>query len=215
MARDDWYRRSEWSEQDAAEFFKRLARARSPSNKAQYLLCQAQHLLQAGKALPAISLVERQLREFPDKIWKSSAHTTLAECYVELDNPMDAVLNYRHALRAEEEFPHSYGTAWLDYPILVLKKQMVELYVEIGDVLVSRNPEMFLTFPMCHYKWEAAMAFLNEHQSNTSGARKHAQKALKAMGRTSSGFRYHQGLGLVTSPIEGIHDRLVQLASDS
>lgn len=57
MGRDDWYRRTTWTSEDAEAFFDRLNRSRGLESKAQYVRIQALDLEEAGLIEPASSLL--------------------------------------------------------------------------------------------------------------------------------------------------------------
>jgi len=81
----DWYRRKTWTENDEAEFFAKLNRARK-DGRAQYLKIQAIELIETkktGLVNVAETLLNKYFDEFPeDNFNKSSCLSQLGEIHL-------------------------------------------------------------------------------------------------------------------------------------
>src|SRR5687767_11207341 len=119
----EWFRRTTWTDTDAADFEARLKRSRGVDRKAQYLRIQAGHLLAVGDpklTSVALSLLDRQTAQFPDPLFLSVAHSMRAEALLELGRSEEAVEAYQLALLAREAFPQVRTDAHLGFAELVI-----------------------------------------------------------------------------------------------
>src|SRR5437660_2551800 len=135
MNREDWYRRSTWTERDRDEFNARLKRSRGAANKAQYLRIQALYLAEAGCHEGAIELLDQMFAEFAERIQLAQAHAQKADSLAKLGQTETAIREYRAALQAERDFPNVRTQAWLDFGWFVVEKQLTALYSEVLQVL--------------------------------------------------------------------------------
>lgn len=175
-----------------------MSRARSSSNKAQYLRIQAIHLKDGGTPellRAALELLDQLLKEFPQRTELAIAHMTRAECLTGLNRTDEALDAYRKALSAQRAFPNAGTNAYLGFGELVLALQRADLYREALDAieeLGADNP-----FPVLQYRAAAISAWISEARGDLAAARKFAETALAAASKTESPFRYHRNLGLV------------------
>jgi tetratricopeptide (TPR) repeat protein len=115
MGRNDWYRRSTWTNRDQDEFFQRLNRSRSLSSKVQYLIIQAQCLRNAGgekNIRAALELLDMYFNvRGDDEFFDASALGTKALCHFALEEYDAAIDCYRKTLSrpAEISMPQAAG----------------------------------------------------------------------------------------------------------
>jgi tetratricopeptide (TPR) repeat protein len=211
--RSDWFRRSSWSPEDRADFESRLRRSRTAFHKSQYLRIQAFHLVNDAKPPlheAALELLDRLLKEFPDKSQLGEAHRQRAACFLAMRRPDDALGAYRDALAAERTHPGIEGHAYLELAELVLSLQRVDLYGEMLELVTRRGrPEIF---PVARYRAFGVAAFLAERLGRIADAQSFAEQALSAAAQTKSPFRFHPTLALVDETDESVQRHLWQLA---
>ncbi len=211
MSREQWYRRTTWTEQDRSEFFQRLFRSRGQFHKAQYLRIQAFYLVQAGEVCPAMELLKRLFDEFAEKSQMPHAHLQMAECHLALNNFDDALDEYRASLAAELKCPGIRTNVWLAFPWLVVVRTMRHLYPEARQFL-DWGKSHLATFPIEQFQLAAIQSFMAADEGQLEAAGQFARIALEAAGRSHSGYRYHAKLGLVENLDIEIRDRLERLA---
>jgi tetratricopeptide (TPR) repeat protein len=215
MGRHDWYRRTEWTEDDRRGFFERFDRSRTANSKAQYLLIQAQSLLSTGArelALAALELTERMIAEYPEKAFLAGAHYNRARCLVALGRDGDALSSYRQSLAARRNFPGMQDMAYLDFAWLILDRARHDLYDEALQVLDEFSGRD-LVLPLYAYRAAAARSLLWVAKRDLLRAATYAREALAAAAKTESPFRYHRSIGLVGQPEESLHTTLIALAA--
>jgi len=78
MSKQDWFRKTTWSEADQADFWSHLRRSRTIFNKAQYLRIQANYL---SNRFPTVSLelIEVMIKDFPSRFELASAELLRGE----------------------------------------------------------------------------------------------------------------------------------------
>jgi tetratricopeptide (TPR) repeat protein len=209
---EDWYRRTEWSANTEADFFARLSRAR-PEMRAQYLRIQAVHLHQAGGAArlrKALELLERMLRDYPQRSEIAAAHFSRAECLSVLGQIDEALQALRSALAAERDAPNWRTRAYLSLGMLAIRHRRADLYDEVLVALDDFGGREL--FPREQYEAAAIRAIVLDARGAHEGAVAFAKQALDAAARTDTGLRYHPSVGLVRDPDPRIHDELKRLA---
>jgi tetratricopeptide (TPR) repeat protein len=212
MARDDWFRRTTWSEEDERTFFARLARSRSSFHKSQYLRIQAGSLAATGReplVRVALDLLQRLFADLPEPSELESAHLQAAQCHEQLGNLLPAVEHFRLARQAQSRYPNSDAGTALEFPWFVVEHRLSSLYDEALDSLRAAH----LAFPVQSFKAAAIRAFVAEARNHHQAASQHALEALEAAGRKQSQFRYHRSLGLVGEEYESVIARLRKLAA--
>jgi hypothetical protein len=93
----------------------------------------------------------------------------------------------------------------------VAEQGLTERYDDALQVLDARKAD--LAFPVQHFIWHAAKALILSTQGEAVQARSEAQIALAAADQSSSGFRYHQSLGLVGESHRELQERLRALSA--
>jgi tetratricopeptide (TPR) repeat protein len=193
----EWYRKATWSAADREDFEAHLKRSRGVYNKSQYLRIQASHLQGAAPPLyrEALSLLERVLGEWRDDSQVASALFQKAECLLELDGFDTAAPVFREGLEFETQRPNARTNAWVIFPWQIVKHQRSELFDEALRWLASSPTGS--TFPVDQFRVSAVLAIVKMKQGDLKFAKSCAADAQKAAAADSSGFRYHQKLGLV------------------
>jgi len=145
-----------------------------------------------------------------DHFDQAQAFVERAEAYITLGN-LDAALNsYEAALERERVYPQLQTRAYLDFPLLIVMRQLSELYsraMEILDATQSR-----LMFPIDRYHAHGIRALILDEWGKREEAKNNAALALAAASETQSGFRYHQGVGLVPTASNDLAYRLEAIA---
>lgn len=206
MSRGDWFRHAKWDAEIAADFEAHLGRAR---DKVQPLKIQAALL---AKTYPevALRLLDRYF-ESGDTLFLADAYTTQARARAALGDISGAVESYAAALSREAEFSNLKTNSFVEYPLLVAEHGLTERYGDALRVLAAREAD--LAFPVQHFIWHAARALILSARGEPKQAKSEAQMALAAADRSSSGFHYHQSLGLVGNSYHELRERLSDLSA--
>jgi tetratricopeptide (TPR) repeat protein len=205
MARDDWFRNTEWNNAIEEAFFAKLRRAR---DKAQYLRIQACTI---AKSHPEVALrLLDQYFNLGQHFDRAQAHVDRASAYLSLGDIEAAFKAYESALAIEEQFPSLQTNAYLELPFLVACSGTSGRYEQAMNLL--RHHKSRLTFPIDHFRWHASQALILSELNQAPTARIHARQALQAASEDHSGFRYHRGIGLVREQHEDLRSRLCKLA---
>lgn len=197
----DWFRKTTWTASDREDFEARLKRSRGVYHKSQYLRIQASHLQCAVPPLyrEALALLERVLTEWRDDSQVAPALLQKAECLLEIEGFDAALPVFREGLEFEMNHPKSRTGAWVAFPWQIVKHQRVDLYDEALRWLAS-SPTGSI-FPVDQFRVSTVLAVVKMKQGDVVFAKSCAADAQKAAAAESSGFRYHQKLGLV-GPME-------------
>ncbi len=212
MSREDWYRRSTWTDRDREEFNDRLRRSRGAGNKAQYLRIQAGYLAEAGLPAEAIELLDRMFSEFPERIQLGEAHLQKAECLGKLGQIAQAIQEFRSALQAQRDIPNVQSKAWVIFPWFVVEYQLTELYDEATAVLEEFRDDSWPAFPDIRYRYCVVHSLVAEAYGDLPTAREYAIQALAEAAKDNSGLRYHPTIGLVGSLGNRFEKKLRSLA---
>jgi tetratricopeptide (TPR) repeat protein len=209
---DDWFRNRTWSKSTSEAFFKRLNRARTPENKAQYLRIQAYHLMKEGKPSdlePAIDLLRLQLDSYPSRLQTAITWDQLAECYSRLDQPEAAIGAYREAFNAMRAFPNVRTNSAEAYAEFSIRCDRPDLYAEAISLLAEFPSDDL--FPVRTFRRHACLAVMLHANGRGEEAAQHRAIALKAAEADSSNARKHRKLGLVGREQRWLINRLNQL----
>lgn len=212
MAKNEWFRRTSWSNGVAQDFETRLGRCRTSYNKAQYLKIQALTLLEAEDRLlvvPALELLSQLLAEFPDESQLEHAHLLTARCHEQQGDLGQAMEHFRLALSAQLIYPNSDAGTSLEYPWFVVHHGIKDLY---DDALQTLNTAR-LAFPVQFFKAAAIRAQVAESRDDGNTASRYAAEALAAAAQTQSQFQFHQSLGLVDDFFIPVVNQLRRIAS--
>ncbi len=206
MARDDWFRHTEWNADTEASFFGKLSRAR---DKKQYLRIQASTIAPHCPEV-ALRLLDHYF-ELGDHFDQAQAHVDRASAYLALGDTDRAIAAFEAALLREEQYPKLLTQAYLDLPFLIASRGIKPRYEQALQLLQHFRSR--LMFPVDHFRWHAAHALIASAQGQTSAARDHARLALDAAAQDHSGFRYHPNVGLVGPHYEHIREQLSAAAA--
>ena len=206
MARDDWFRNTDWDSAIEAALFDKLSRAR---DKRQYLRIQASTLAR-GRPQVALRLLDKYF-DLGDHFDHAQAHVDRASAYLALGGVDRAIAAYEAGLAREEQYPNLLTQASLDLPFLIASLRITSRYQQALGLLERHRSR--LAFPVDYFRWYAAHALILLAQGSTSLARAHAQVALQAAAKEHSGFRYHPSLGLVGSQYDDIREQLSTAAA--
>lgn len=190
MARDDWYRNTDWNDTVSSAFFDKLKRAR---DKSQYLRIQACTLAKAHPKV-ALDLLDRYflLGEHFDM---AQAHVDRATAYLALGDLDAAISAYEMAIERERAFPNLRTGASLDLPYLIALNGISDRFAQA--LSMRSGPTDGLVFPVARFKHHAARAMILR-SSDQAAAAEEARLALESAALDHSGFRYHAKLGLVS-----------------
>ncbi|NNC47750.1 MAG: hypothetical protein HKO13_04870 [Sphingomonas sp.] len=134
MAADEWYRQTEWTEEGAALFEEKIARARS--QKAQYLTLQAYHLLDARPDV-SLKLLDRAdaADQAGDGFEQARINTFRAEANLRLGQIEDVLAAYKRAMKRQDGSGVIYTSAALDYAFIVSYFEIAEEYRHALQIL--------------------------------------------------------------------------------
>jgi hypothetical protein len=198
MARDDWFRGPAWDEQEQAEFFRRLARAR-PVNRQQYRRIKAHGLLRGGDATPvqaARELLEANLADpLIHEHERVIALAMLARDYLRTNDLEAAEHHFRLALAVPTESGYNEEEE-IDLAEILIAKAAPEALTEARRLLDARS-ETQPAFVSSRFRLAVARAKLAVLEGNTRSAAIEAQTALALSRETHSGFAKHPKIGLV------------------
>lgn len=218
MAKDDWHRRTTWTDSDQREFFERLNRSLTTYNKAQYLRIQAGTLAaQDDRALwqAAIELVKVLVDEYPDESQLALAHNVAADCHLKLGDEGSAIASLRQSIEAMRTYPVIRTNAVESLGWIVATRRRKELFDEVMELFDEFDIPQRLHFPNQRFRFFTVIALIVGELGSPADAQRHAQNALDASDVSDSSLRYHKNLGLVENTDPEIISRLRKLASRS
>lgn len=209
MAKDEWFRRTRWTDADQAEFFARLERSRSLYHKSQYIRIQAAHLQQVGLIQESLQLLQRLQAEWPHPSQLAAACAQEAQCHLLMGSIDLAIDAYRRSLELERQ--HGGGSnARIEFAWLIATRELAECYDEALRALSEASlPPLF---PIDQYRAAGARALILGATGDPESAKRFARVAIEAASQDDSGLRYHKRLGLVHNPDQRIYDRLSRMA---
>lgn len=194
----DWYRRKSWTENDEAEFFTKLNRARK-DGRAQYLKIQAIELISTEKKellKVAEILLNKMLTEYPeDDFNKSSALHNLGKIYKQNGDEIKAIQYYKKAIDFEKIYPNVQTLAYLDFSELIVKTKATSEYNEVEKILMEKQPK--IVFPVEKYKVNSILSIINKYNNKVDKAELYAKLAEESATVETSGFKYHKLLGVL------------------
>jgi tetratricopeptide (TPR) repeat protein len=206
MARDDWYRRTSWSDADEQDFFERLGKSRSTLHQSQYLRLQAVTLVETKQPRlirVALRLLERLFAEYPDPSQLAAGHLHAAECYEKLGDFPRATEQFRRALEAQALPQAPDVGVTLAFPWFVARHGLSDLYDEALRTLNKAD----VVFPVQIFREAAVRAIVADDRGDQPSAAQHARRALDAAGLKRSPFG-HPSVGLVGPEYREVFERL-------
>lgn len=194
----DWYRRTTWTKTDEEEFFQKLHRARS-WGRPQYLMIQATTFVATGDPGlldAAESLLAKYFAEYPDdKSNRSSCFNLLGDVHRLRRQFEAAIENYKRAVEFEKEYPNVQTDAFLQFAELVVKLDKRDHFKLAERVLMKGKGDA--DFPADRYRIFSLLAIICYANGKKEKGDGHVATADRAAAATSSGFQYHQSLGVV------------------
>jgi tetratricopeptide (TPR) repeat protein len=214
MAKTEWFRRTTWSAEDAADFAARLKRSRGMFHRAQYLRIQALHLERTEEGsllLVALGLLQQLITEYPDPSQLAEAFHQHATCMVALGDIEGALTAYHKSFEAQRRYPKGHTNAYRDFGELVTSLGRSDLYDEV--IALEKEFGGKDLFPAHQFQTAKTHALILAERGQLEDARHFAQIALAATAATESPFRYHRKLGLVDRAAAQVLQRLRELAA--
>ncbi len=211
MAKEDWYRNTEWNSSIETAYRAKLSRTRGM--RPQYLQIQASLL---AKKYPdaALGLIDEYFQTYSDFV-VPSAFCARADAYISLGRVDEAVVAYKKALEWEEAHPNFITNARIDLPTLIAEKRLETEYDYALSVLTERFKPSDHSWPSMRYYWNGCCSLITYERGQKSEAREFAERALRAAAETESPFRYHRSMGLVKETTDDFGQRLKRIARPS
>ena len=214
MARDDWYRRTSWTESDAEAFHERNRRSRGVSNKVQYLRIQAETLLtEASPPLPqeALDLLNLALESSSETLHHAPVLDCAGRCLHALGRASEAMEHFFAALQCQRTHPGIQTNACFHLGRLVAEQRATEHY----DVCLEALEEFGApVFPWHAYMTNGIRAHIAAARGDQVLACEFARAALEAAEVSDSGLDWGRDhLGLVHDTNDLFHARIGRLAA--
>ena len=211
MPKDEWYRKTAWTSDDASDFFAQLARSPTDIQRAQYLKIQALTLKDAGDFRAALELVELAIEKFPNRE-ATQLRKLRAECLWALGLREQSLEAYRAAFEAQREQRNilcnvalSFAEAFLDVNDGAHRQELLELLRE-----EVTQPESF--GPFLEFRYALMFARILAGLGDMNAAAKWADRALAAQRAKITGLRHYKSVGWASGVDEGTEIWLRQLA---
>lgn len=207
MGGEEWYRHRSWNAEIAADFERRLARART--QKAQYLRIQGSTLI-GSHPDAAIELLRRCIAEgdeaFIAAAWLDIAHARYGTG--DIDGTLEAL---GEAIAQQQREPRFRTSAPIDFAFLAALHDKAELYAEALRVLDTKGEAYFAD---AVFEAEAACALIFDAQEDNERAKDAARRALAAASIDESWLPGFPQVGLVPEGDTPLHARLRRIAAD-
>ena len=214
MTRDDWCRRTSWSEQDAREFHERNRRSRGDDSKAQYLQIQAEALLGTEKQElleSALELAELAINQYPGTVTYARALDCAGRCCERLGRADEAIKYFLQALERESEFPGVGTNACFHLGRVVVNEAREDVFDTVRGALDDFGAPVF---PWHAYMMSGVKARILAQRGALEEAALLARAALKAASVSDSGLGWgRESVGLVSDTDSQFHKELLKLAA--
>ncbi len=212
MPKNDWYRKTTWTSDDAEDFFAELARSRTDIHRVQYLKTQALTLKDAEQYHAALELVDIAIEKFPNRE-TTQVRKLRAECLWALGEREQSLGAYRAAFQAQREQRNilcnvalAFAEAFHDVDDGAYRVELLELLRE-----EVAQPESF--GPFLEFRYALMFTRLLAGLGDTNAAAKWADRALTAQRAKISGLRHYKRVGWASGVDEGTEIWLRQLAA--
>lgn len=177
----DWYRRTDWNDEIAADFEARLARSR-PSSRAQYLSIQGYSILPA-RPDQAEALLERAVEAGePSEIPRAACYLALSR--VAQGNVDGAIDAYEAAIAAERQDPAFRSTAGVDQALLIALNDRRDLFGNALDQLAIAAED---DWSLAGLEAVAAESIIRHARGEVDKAREFARVALDLIPTNAAG----------------------------
>ena len=172
MGKTEWFRRSTWSERDAAQFDARLARSRGLTARRSTCQFRPSTCLRAGRphlTRAALGLLDRLIAEYPDPFQLAFALALRAEALVDLGRADEALASYQQALAARRAFPQVGDDGYLAFAELVYALRRSDLY----DATLAAIDEFSsgTQFPVQEFRIATSRALIAAERHDLAAAR--------------------------------------------
>jgi tetratricopeptide (TPR) repeat protein len=212
VAKDDWYRKTTWTSDDAEDFFAELARSRTDIHRAQCLKIQALTLRDAEQYQAALDLVEMAIEKFPHRE-TTQVRKLRAECLWALGLREESLEAYRAAFQAQREQRNilcnvalAFAEAFHDVDDGAYRLELLELLRE-----EVAQPESF--GPFLEFRYALIFTRLLAGLGDMKAAAKWADRALTAQRAKIAGLRHYKRVGWASGVDEPTEIWLRQLAA--
>jgi len=188
MGRNDWYRRTTWTPEDAEHFHARNSRSRGDANKAQYLRIQADTLLRTGEddlLEPAFELSQLALERSPGTLSHAPALDCAGRCLERLGQYREAIQHFLDALEYQRQVPGIRTNACFHLGRVVATTRARDFYEVTCDALEDFGAPVF---PWHAYMVNGIHACIRADQGDDETARELAQAALMSAEVSDSGL---------------------------
>ncbi|MGB6986150.1 MAG: hypothetical protein WBD74_09290 [Candidatus Aquilonibacter sp.] len=214
MAKDDWYRKTTWTSDDAADFFARLAGLPTDIHRAQYLKIEALTLKDAEQYQAALELVDMAIEKFPNRE-VTQVRKLRAECLWALGLREQSLEAYRIAFQAQREHRNilcnvalAFAEAFHDVDDGAHRLELLECLRE-----EVTQPESF--GPFLEFRYSLMFTRLLAGLGDMNAAAKWADRALSAQRAKISGLRHYKPVGWASGVDERTEIWLRQLAAEA
>lgn len=216
----DWFRSETWSSEIAAEFERRLGRARA-FNRPQYLRIQATHLLESSSATNrevGRDLLRRVTAGYADDLQTKMATEQLGVSLANDGRFGEAERALRETIRLCGESPNgrsgTTGTPELALAELILASGDSSRLPEVADLLRAVEPEVrqqsFMRNVVFRFLLASARLAFLMHEPR---ARDLARNALEIAAETAPALPRHPTVGRVEAPDDDLEE-LKRIAAD-
>jgi tetratricopeptide (TPR) repeat protein len=169
----DWYRRTDWNDEIAADFEVRLARAR-PATRAQYLSVQGYALLKAHPDQAELILERAITAGNPAELPRAACYLALAR--VAGGNIDGAIMAYELAIAVERQNSAFRSTAGVDQALLIALHDRADLFRQALDQLAMAAAD---DWSLAGLEALVAESVIRHKQGEGERARKLARQALQ------------------------------------
>jgi tetratricopeptide (TPR) repeat protein len=196
----DWYRGSNWDENDRIAFFSKLNRSRGSHNKAQYVRIKALALSESGKKFlikEAIKLLNMIIEQWTEEGQLAQVYLQLAECYVLLGEFEYAIDNYERCINTETQYPQSLTYVTTSYPAFIVENNLKKLYDRALEILELNRESNPVVLTDQRFVYHAVRAIIYREKGLIDKSIEEGKFATEEMNKDFSGFSRHANLGLV------------------
>jgi tetratricopeptide (TPR) repeat protein len=212
VPKNDWYRKTTWTSDDAKDFFAQLARSQTDIHRAQYLKIQALTLKDTKQYDAALELVELAIEKFPNREM-TQLRKLRAECLLALNRREQSLEAFRSAFQAQREQRNllcnvglAFAEAFYDVDDGAHRSELLELLRE-----EVAQPESF--GPFLGFRYALMFTRLLAGLGQMKAAAKWADRALSAQRAEISGLRHYKPVGWASGIDEGTEIWLRELAA--
>jgi tetratricopeptide (TPR) repeat protein len=211
VGKDDWYRKTTWTLDDANDFFAQLTHSQTDIQRAQYLKIQALTLKDARQFDAALEVVETAIERFPTRE-VTQLRKLRAECLWALGLREQSLAAYRSAFQAQREQRNllcnvalTFAESFHDADDGAHREELLELLRE-----EVTQPESF--GPFLEFRYALMFTRLLAGLGQMNAAAKWADRALAAQRAEISGRRHYMPVGWASGVDEGTEIWLRRLA---